>query len=76
MTHHAQGDSIDMEFNHFRRILSEMLSLSIFTHKIGSKLHYSNFRQITFYRVTIADAAYIQLRRRPPEDEQGNARNM
>ena len=27
-------------------------------------------------RVTIPGAAYIQLRRRPPEDEQGNARNM
>ena len=27
-------------------------------------------------RVTIPEAAYIQLRRRPPEDEQDNARNM
>ena len=27
-------------------------------------------------RVTIPEAAYIQLRRRHPEDEQGNARNM
>ena len=27
-------------------------------------------------RVTIPEATYIQLRRRPPEDEQGNARNM
>jgi hypothetical protein len=27
-------------------------------------------------KVTIPEAAYIQLRRRPPEDEQGNARNM
>ena len=27
-------------------------------------------------RVTIPDGAYIQLRRRPPEDEQGNAPNM
>jgi len=26
--------------------------------------------------VTIPEAVYIQLRRRPPEDEQGNARNM
>jgi len=26
--------------------------------------------------VTIPEAAYIQLRRRPPEDEQANARNM
>jgi len=25
--------------------------------------------QLTFYRVTITEAAYIQLRRRPPEDE-------
>jgi len=27
-------------------------------------------------RVTIPEAAYTQLRRRPPDDEQGNARNM
>ena len=27
-------------------------------------------------RVTIPEAAYIQLRCRPPEDEQRNARNM
>jgi len=26
--------------------------------------------------VTIPEAAYIQLLRSPPEDEQGNARNM
>jgi len=26
--------------------------------------------------VTVPEAAYKQLRRRPPEDEQGNARNM
>jgi hypothetical protein len=26
--------------------------------------------------VTIPEAAYIHLRRRPPEDEQDNARNM
>jgi len=27
-------------------------------------------------RVTIPEAVYIQLRHRPPEDKQGNARNM
>ena len=27
-------------------------------------------------KVTIPEAAYIQLQHRPPEDEQGNARNM
>jgi hypothetical protein len=33
-------------------------------------------QQSHLQRVTIPEAAYIQLRRRPPEDEQGNARNM
>jgi len=33
-------------------------------------------QDIHLQRVTIPEAAYIQLRRRPPEDEQGNARNM
>jgi hypothetical protein len=28
------------------------------------------------HRVTTPEAAYIQLRHRPPEDEQGNARNI
>ena len=27
-------------------------------------------------KVTMPEAAYIQLRRRPPKDEQGTARNM
>ena len=33
---------------------------------------------VTLYRhsVTIPEAAYIQLRCGPPEDEQGNSRNM
>jgi len=61
MTHHAQGDSTYAQFNHIRRILSEILSLSIFTYKQRSKLKYRNFRQLTFYRVTIPEAAYIQL---------------
>jgi hypothetical protein len=47
-----------------------------YDHRQCSKLQYNNFRQLTFYRVTIPEAAYIQLRRRPHEDEQGNAPNM
>jgi len=30
----------------------------------------------SLFTMTIPEAAYIQLQRRPPEDEQGNARNM
>jgi hypothetical protein len=44
----------------------KQLSSSFLTGAQDSHLH----------RVTIPEAAYIQLRRRPPEDEQGNARNM
>jgi len=36
--YHAQGDSIDTQFNHIRRILSEILPLSVFTCKQSSKL--------------------------------------
>jgi hypothetical protein len=32
--------------------------------------------QLTFYRVTTPETAYMQLRRRPPEYEQGNPRIM
>ena len=56
-----------------------------FVPQVGDKkLHYDarstnhrNAKQARqIYQVTIPEAAYIQLRRRPPEDEQGNARNM
>jgi hypothetical protein len=76
MTHYAQGDYIDTQFIRIRRILSEILSLSILTYKQCRKLHYNNFRQLAFYRVTIPEAACVQLRRRPTEYEQGDARNM
>ena len=36
----------------------------------------SNAQDSHLQRVTITEPAYIQLRRRPPEDGQGNARNM
>ena len=51
-------------------------------HQVGDqpRLYYdarsTNHQDIHFFRVTIPEAAYIQLRRRPPEDEQSNARNM
>ena len=37
---------------------------------------YININDSHLQTVTIPEAAYTQLRRRPPEDEQGNARNM
>jgi hypothetical protein len=44
--------------------------------KIKKKYFLTGAQDSHLQRVTIPEAAYIQLRRRPPEDEQGNARNM
>ena len=53
-------------------------------HQVGDqpRLYYDTSSFLTgaqdshLHTVTIPETAYIQLRRRPPEDEQGNARNM
>ena len=46
-------------------------------HKNLRKISFSTGAQDSHLQtVTIPEAAYIQLRRGPPEDEQGNARNM
>ena len=42
----------------------------------GSSSFLTGAQDSHLQRVTMPEAAYIQLRRRPPEDEQGNARNM
>jgi len=45
-------------------------------HKILIYLHITGAQDIHLQTVTIPEATYVQLRRRPPEDEQGNSRNM
>ena len=53
-------------YNTFIKILYFLYWYSFLTGAQGGHLQ----------RVTTPEAACIQLRRRPPEDEQGNARNM
>jgi hypothetical protein len=43
-------------------------------HRLSSFL--TGAQESHLQRVTIPEAARIQLRRRPPENEQGNAQNM
>jgi len=74
MTYHKQGDSIYTQFNHTRRILSENLSLSIYTYKQCSKLLYNNFRQLTFLQSDDIRCCIYTIR--PPEDEKHPAGNM
>jgi len=61
-------------FEHYPVHLQEVYVVIVYMQPVVSSL--CNFRQLTFYTVTIPEAAYIQFRRRPPEDEEGNARNM
>ena len=52
-------------------IVSSLSAGDCLVHRLRTEAHDSHLQ-----RVTIPKAAYIQLRRRPLEDEQGNARNM
>jgi hypothetical protein len=54
--------------------LSRSLSCAPFEKEKSSFL--TGAQECHLQRVTMPEAAYIQLRRRPPEDEQANARNM
>ena len=77
-------------FEHYSAHLQEAYVVIIYMHPLVSSLSAGDclvhrLRKSSFLigaqdshlqRVAIPEAAYIQLRRRPPEDEQGNARNM
>jgi hypothetical protein len=45
-------------------------------HRLGKNSFLTGAQNSHLQTVTIPEAAYLQLRRRPPEDEQGNARNI
>ena len=45
-------------------------------HRLRKSYFLTGAQNSHMQRVPIPEAAYIQLRRRPPEDEQGNDRNM
>ena len=45
-------------------------------HRLRKNFFLNRAQDNHLQRVTIPEAAYIQLRCRPPENEQGNARNM
>jgi hypothetical protein len=78
-------------FEHYPAHLQEVYAVTVYMQPLVSPLSGGDclvhrFRKNYFFltvaqdshlqRVKIPEAAYIQLRRRPPEDEQGNARNM
>jgi hypothetical protein len=58
----------------YLRIVSLLKSSTCF--EKGRKSFLTGAQDSNLQRVTTPEAAYIQLRRGPPEDEQGNAQNM
>jgi len=71
-------------FEHYPAHLQEVYVVIVYVQSLVSSLsagdcpvHWLTGAQDShLQRVTIPEAAYIQLRPRHPEDEQGNARNM
>ena len=58
-------------------LVSSLSTGDCLVHRLRKKTSFLTGAQDShLQRVTIPKAAYIQLRRRPPEDEQGDARNM
>jgi len=60
-------------FEHYPAHLQEVYVVNAYMQPLVSSLSALDSH---LQRVTIPESAYIQLRRRPPEDEQGNARNI
>jgi hypothetical protein len=61
---------------HYPARLQEVYILIVYMQPLVSSLFLTGAQDSHMQRVTITGAAYVQLRCRPPEDEQGNARNM
>ena len=57
-------------------LVSSLSAGDCLVHRLENNSFLTGAQDSHLQTVTIPEGAYIQLRRRPPEDEQGNARNM
>jgi len=57
-------------------LVSSLSAGDCLVHQLRKNFFLTGAQDSHLQRVTIPEAAYIKLRRRPPEDEQGNAQNM
>ena len=57
-------------------MVSSLSAGDCLVHRLRKSSFSSGAQDSHLQTVTIPEAAYKQLQRRPPEDEQGNARNM
>jgi hypothetical protein len=57
-------------------LVSSLSAGDCLVHRLRKSSFLTGAQDSHLQTVTIPEAAYTQLQRRPPEDEQGNARNM
>jgi hypothetical protein len=57
-------------------LVSSLSAGDCLVHRLRKSFFLTGAQDSHLQTVTIPEAIYIQLRRRPPEDEQGNVRNM
>jgi len=57
-------------------LISSLSAGDCLVHRLRKNCFFTGAQDSHLQTVTIPETAYIQLRRTPPEDEQGNARNM
>jgi hypothetical protein len=57
-------------------LVSSLSAGDCLVHRLRKNSFLTGVQDSHLQRVTIPEAAYIQLRHGPPEDEQGDARNM
>jgi hypothetical protein len=61
---------------HTQPLVSSLASGDCLVHSLRKSSFLTGAQDSHLQRVTIPEAAYVQLRHRPPEDERGNPRNM
>ena len=61
---------------YMQSLVSSLSAGDCLVHRLRKKSFLTGAQDSHLQTVTIPEAAYIQLRRRPPEDEYGNAQNM
>jgi len=75
--YHAHLQEVYVVIAHMQSLVSSLSAGDCPVHRLRKNSSFLTGAQDShLHRMTIPEAAYIQLQRRPPEDEQGNARNM
>ena len=72
----AHFQEVHFAIVNMRSLVSSLSVGDCLVHRLRKGSFLTGAQDSHLQRVTTPEAAYIQLRRRPPEDEQGNARNM